>query len=74
MKGGEQAMFTTERLTTLAGILVALYGLQKLLAAIWGVLPAGASAGVVLAAGLVELAGGLLIARVWRLSAAAALR
>jgi hypothetical protein len=76
-------MSTTEKLTAaaaprvlgatrvLAGMLFAGHGLQKLLA-LWGGLPAGAPAGVIVAAGLVELAGGLLIARAWRVLAAAA--
>ena len=57
----------------LAGILMGGHGAQKLLLGAWGALPPGAPAGIVWAAGLIELIGGLLIARSfpWRVDHAA---
>jgi uncharacterized membrane protein YphA (DoxX/SURF4 family) len=50
-------------LRVLAGLLFAAHGLQKLLLGFLGTLPPEASAAAVCAAGLVELAGGVLLAR-----------
>jgi uncharacterized membrane protein YphA (DoxX/SURF4 family) len=49
----------------LAGSLFACHGTQKLLLAAAGGLPPGAMTGIVLAAGLIELVGGALVARGW---------